>query len=258
MQPWFATRAWAAALALLGLVVAGCSCTSSPPPPPAATGAARPAPSAPAEPPEDEPAPALWRKAISLVERDGLEPRVAARLRDLERDYFDRQFAYVTQEAQDLLDMAGDDPKMRLRLYYLLARAHARNRQPTEASRYERLFRELYLKLRDDPPRAAAARPQVRGLVERSEELYQDIHPAWNQDADGVMWANVRVFRELDRAGPHATITREHPGGGVIHAGMNRDELVAYLGDLGMWDPEKTVLQRDQRYGFFYWIEEKS
>ena len=256
MQPWIATRSWAAALALLGLVVAGCSCTSSSPPPPPPTEAPATRAPEPEGPEVLDVAPSIWRKATSLVERDGLEPRIVARLRDLERDYFDRQFAYVTQEARDLLDMAGEDPKMRLRLYYLLARAHARNREPTEASRYERLFRELYLELRDDPPRAAAARPQVRSLVERSEELYQEVHPAWNQDADGVMWANVRVFRELDRAGPHATISREHPGGGVIHAGMNQDELVAYLEDLGLWKQEETVLQRDQRYGFFYWIEE--
>jgi hypothetical protein len=193
----------------------------------------------------------LWRAPSRLEPEQGIDPRVASRLKDLRRDYFEGRFGFVLQEAEELLALAADAPQMKLRLYYLMARAAARNRQPSVASRYEKLFRELYLKLHRNAPRQAADHAKLRGLVKRSQEIYQEVHPGWNADADGATWANVRIFRLLDREGPHAVITEKHPGGGIIHASLDRANLQAYLEDLGIWN-DGTVLERDQRFDFFY------
>lgn len=241
-----------AVLMLLGLLVLGfrgCGCGESEPPPgpPAPTRSDRPL-SEVEETLEEE---NLWKMPTQLNPVQGLEPRVASRLDDLKRDYFEGRFSYVVQEAKELLDLAGDDPQMRLRLYYLMARASARNRQPSEASRYEKLFRDLYLKLHKAAPRLPSDNAKIRGLVERSEKIHKEVHPAWNADADGMVWANVRIFRLLDREGPHAVITEEHPGGGIIHASLDRRNLEAYLQDLGLLGGS-AVIEKDQRFDFYY------
>lgn len=246
-------RALAIRTALAAAAVHGCSCVSSPPPPPA-TPTATPTRAGPRDP---EVAPeALWKEPESLNVSRGLAPQVERRLQDLERDYFGGQFVYVIQEARELLDLAGKEPRMRLRLYYLLARSHARNRDPAKARHYEELFRELFTELHQKPPRGPADAARVAGLVERSEQLFQGVHPGWDLDADGEMWANVRVWRRLDREGPHAVISEEHPGGGVIHASLSAENLKATLQDLGLFGPD-TVLERDQRFGFYYLIQEQ-
>ena len=34
-----------------------------------------------------------------------------------------------------------------------------------------------------------------------------EVHPEWNRDMDGETWANVRIYRILERSGPLEVLT---------------------------------------------------
>lgn len=245
------SRLW---IALLGLVlfgsIPGCQCSGPEPKPP------------PTEAPKKqrvEPDPILededdlFERPTSLNLSRDLAPAMRSRLKDLERDYFESRFDFVIPSAERLLSMVGDDPRMKLRLYYLLARSHARNRNPTQAQHYEKLFRELFVEHRGKAPKTHQQSPKIHKLLEASETEFDKVHPNWNLDGDGEIWANVLVWRRLDREGPQAVVTMDHPGGGTIHASQSGVNLEAYLEGLGLSDDDGS-LSRDQRFGFYYKI----
>ena len=202
---------------------------------------------------EDEYEEALFDKPSSLNLKKDLDPVMRSRLTDLERDYFEGRFDFVVPGAEELLKMVGEDRRMQLRLYYLLARSHARNRNPRQAQHYEKLFRKLFVSERESAPKVHKGASKITEVMKKSEVNFKKVHPNWDLDGDGQIWANVLVWRKLDREGPHAVVSIEHPGGGTIHASQSGANLQGYLENLGLLK-KGTVLQRDQRFGFYFLI----
>lgn len=246
----------ALALAATAALTTGCSCSSTPAPTPDVGGPSQAPASAfddALDPGEDD-AP-VWRRARALSPDKGLEPGVRARLSTLEADYFAGKHEYVISSAEQLLDLMPDaDPELKLRLYYLLARSHARNRNPGRARHYEELFRKLHTELYGQDARGAASRDGLEGFVEAGDQIVQAVNPGWDTDGEGMTWANVRIQRELDRAGPREVLTRDHPGGGTIHAAFDPESLEEFRDQRGM-DPDEYPIQRDQRFGFYFVLE---
>lgn len=241
------------------LLVAGCGCLSDPEPPSRGPrpGPVPTLPSVPPDPtgpagPGPDPGPAA---ATRPSPRRRTDPALLERLQDLEADYLALKFAWVIGEAEPMLAQAEGDPQLQLDLFYLLARAHARNGNPTEANRYERLFKDLLDSLRKGSPRDEDEAAAAKAVLDRSEEIFQEVHPAWDADRDGGVWVNVRLHRLLSRQPPDAVLTEKHPDGALIHASMNLKALEDELTLKGLLRPDQPV-QRDQRFGFYFWIQE--
>ncbi len=247
-------------LALLPFLALAAGCGREPrpgPPPPTREPTPEASPS-----PSPSPTPTVasgsgHRAPTSLVDLKGVAPGIAARLEALEADYLAGEHTFAIASAEQLLDSLPEgETELRLRLYYLLARSYARERNPGQASHYERLFRELFEKLQGAPPRDGSAQARLHGAMDRSVQLLHEVHPAWASDPDGSPWVNVRLMRRLERAGPLAVISEEHPGGGgLIHACLSPKPLQEFAADHDLGE-DTHPLQRDPRFGFFF-LEER-
>jgi hypothetical protein len=168
--------------------------------------------------------------------------------------------SYAASQAEGLIPLLEPDSRERLELHFLAARCYEKMGEARDRARHDEAFRRLLETLgrsKQHESRINEGRA-VRELIDRSIEMARERAPDGprTRDAQGEEMFNVRCFRRLERVSAEEVLHESFEEGGEIFYGRNGAKVRDHVAEAKGLDQLDVVVQREQRFNFYYCIIE--